>query len=233
MQHGQVGSHGGQGSNAAIARGATSREETEAATDGDHRISVGKMPRFPTGRGRQDAAAIFPNRRSIAGSSRSHLAAQEVAWGCRSHEAADGRTNFYRTKTCPSFSLFISCGRLHSLVPSTSWAREWRPGTKEATSTDGRPSSLRSAASSLRHGKPLSRSVFCPLLHVSVLKITPPVFFPRVYRRACGFGVVGALSLVVPVLITNHADAVTVVISIHRKIPLPRFQNRSICLMTC
>ena len=149
-------------------------EETEAATDGDRGINVGKMPRFPTGRGRQDAAAIFPNRRSITGSSWSHLAAQEVTWGCRSHEAADGRTNFYRTKTCPSFSLFISCGRLHSLVPSTSWAREWRPGTKEATSTDGRPSSLRSAASTLRgqsirrHGKPFSRSVLLSFSHVSL-----------------------------------------------------------------
>lgn len=68
VQQGQAGSHRGEGSDAAIARGATSMEETEAATDGDRGINVGDRDIFPTGRGSQGAPAIFPNGRSIAGS---------------------------------------------------------------------------------------------------------------------------------------------------------------------
>ena len=43
MQHGQAGSHGGEGSDAAIARGAMSREETEA--DGTRELSLLQMQR--------------------------------------------------------------------------------------------------------------------------------------------------------------------------------------------
>ena len=178
---------------------------------------------------------------------------------------------------------FLPCGRVQpktkrrGLVSGAPEPSKQRAVEHRRPPCRGRPSSLRSAASTLRgqsirrHGKPffpirapfilarltpglficfystnynchhynhhranknIAQQRLAANLTISVhrsVKLTHHLFFfSRVYRRrrACGFGVVGALNLValvVPVLVTHHADAVTVLISIHRKLPLPRF----------